>query len=870
MDIRTITTTAEKIRLYRFRKKVFVDEEQRFKADSDQISDLYDSLEETVNLAAFHQDEMVAALRVTLDGAAGLPVDRHWDFKGFRAGLDALAAGFGWLCCTRKFRHKSGLIRSLVAEGARQAGQNGADHILGVIHPPIFDLLHHCFGVKQIGSPFLDPHLGVDMIPIHGRVAEVLRRHAARDCHLPDDAGAPDLAGPDLTAMGILGHYHFLEQALSRNIGILTPGEQERLIRSRIAIPGLGGVGGQHLVTLARSGIGKFTLADFDTFEAPNINRQYGARISGLGRPKTDVMAKEALDINPWLDIRTFPEGVTPDNIDRFLEGVDLVADGMDFFNIEIRRLIFNRARERQIPVVTAGPLGFSTALLVFMPDRGMGFDDYFDLRPGMDRETRLLRFLVGLAPKASQAAYMDPAAVSMGQESGPSTGAACQICSGVLATEALRILLKKQGIRPAPRYFQYDPFTRKFIRGWLPMGNRNPIQKVKLFMVRQMLSRALPQPLPPAPACGRIEKGPVPDAVLDYLIRAGGQAPSGDNCQPWTFAADGQGITVRLAPGADPSFFNVNQAASRLACGAAAENIVLAATRFGLSSSVVCQADRARIALTPSGVAESPLQRFIWTRHTNRTPYSCLPLPDQAREALHKSIEDVPGTRLILVREKQALATLARIIREADLIRFQRRDLHTHFMAMVRFTREAALDSRTGLPLKNLEAGPAGDIFLRTCRPWPMMRAASLIGLDRVAAGMAAKGLRECAAAGLLVCKDFTPDRQILAGRALERLWLTTAREGLSFQPMTAITLFRLRWDWGLKEHFSMAHQQRLGQLWPLYDDLFRTEAGEMPVMLFRLGYGSPAACRTLRRIPDLAGRGIVSQDLTRRDNAG
>ena len=82
----------------------------------------------------------------------------------------------------------------------------------------------------------------------------------------------------------------------------------------------MGGVGGVHLVTLARLGIGKFTLADPDTFEVGNFNRQYGATISNLGRNKAEAMASIALDINPELDLQTTYDAIDESNADRFLE----------------------------------------------------------------------------------------------------------------------------------------------------------------------------------------------------------------------------------------------------------------------------------------------------------------------------------------------------------------------------------------------------------------------------------------------------------------------------------------------------------------------------------------------------------------------
>ncbi len=94
--------------------------------------------------------------------------------------------------------------------------------------------------------------------------------------------------------------------AFSRNIGWVTQAEQAILNTSRIAIAGLGGVGGAHLLTLARLGISKFSISDFDDFDIHNMNRQAGAFMPHMGRPKLDTLAQMVLDINPEIDLRLF------------------------------------------------------------------------------------------------------------------------------------------------------------------------------------------------------------------------------------------------------------------------------------------------------------------------------------------------------------------------------------------------------------------------------------------------------------------------------------------------------------------------------------------------------------------------------------
>src|SRR5580765_5661131 len=113
----------------------------------------------------------------------------------------------------------------------------------------------------------------------------------------------------------------FYKESFQRNRGLIGDDEQQTLRNSCVAVAGAGGAGGLHLLTLARMGVGKFHLADFDQFEYANINRQFGATVSTLGRQKIDVMAEQLKAINPEIELTMFPKGVQPDNINAFLEG---------------------------------------------------------------------------------------------------------------------------------------------------------------------------------------------------------------------------------------------------------------------------------------------------------------------------------------------------------------------------------------------------------------------------------------------------------------------------------------------------------------------------------------------------------------------
>jgi len=277
------------------------------------------------------------------------------------------------------------------------------------------------------------------------------------------------------------------EDAFARNIGWVTGDEQTALRGKRVAIAGLGGVGGAHALTLARLGVGGLNLADFDTFDLVNFNRQAGALVSTLGRAKADVIAEMARDINPGLKLRIFPDGVDVGNLDDFLTGVDVYVDGLDFFAFAARRATFSACARLGIPAITAAPLGMGASLLNFLPGQ-MTFEQYFRLE-GLSEEEQGIRFLLGLSPEMLQRSYLvDRSSVDLHARRGPSTVMACQICAGMAATEALKIMLGRGKVYAAPVSLQFDAYRGRLKRTWRPWGNRGPVQRVAIAIARRQL----------------------------------------------------------------------------------------------------------------------------------------------------------------------------------------------------------------------------------------------------------------------------------------------------------------------------------------------------------------------------------------------
>jgi molybdopterin-synthase adenylyltransferase len=275
--------------------------------------------------------------------------------------------------------------------------------------------------------------------------------------------------------------------AFSRNIGWLTEAEQERLRHKRIAIAGMGGVGGFHLTTLARLGVGKFNIADLDTFEVANFNRQAGAAVSTLGRSKVQTLADMTRDINPECELQLFPDGVQPTNLSRFFEDVDLYVDGLDAFAFDAREMVFAYCAQHNIPATSVAPLGMSAALLNFMP-AGMTFEEYFQLS-GRSNPEKAIRFLVGFAPSLLHRHYLvDATRVNLAAGRGPSTGLSCMLCAGVAAAEAVKILLGRGKVWAAPHGIQFDAFRNRMAHTWRPGGNRHPLNRLAIAIAKRQL----------------------------------------------------------------------------------------------------------------------------------------------------------------------------------------------------------------------------------------------------------------------------------------------------------------------------------------------------------------------------------------------
>ena len=578
--------------------------------------------------------------------------------------------------------------------------------------------------------------------------------------------------------------------AFSRNIGWLSLAEQSLLATKTVAIAGCGGVGGAHAVTLARLGVGRFHLSDFDSFEVENFNRQAGAKMSTLGASKLDTVVKMVLDINPEAYIGTFPEGINEQNIDEFLHGVDVYIDGLDFFALKIRSLMFKKAYAAGVPAITAAPLGMGVSNLNFLPGK-MTFEEYFRFEGASETE-QYLRFFVGLSPARLHSAYLVvPESINLPERKGPSTIMACELCAGVAATQALKLMLNRGKVLAAPRCLQFDAYRNKYTVSWRPLGNANPINKLAIHLGKKHLLNKAPQ------AAAKIR--PETDPLL-YVLDKARWAPSGDNTQCWRFRRTGDlSFDILGNDTRDHVVYDLNGFASNMAHGALLETIRIAATERGFNAQVVAT-DRTdperpvyQLVLKPEPELKvDPLAAYIEARSVQRKPMGTRVLSISEKQQLEASLP--AGFKVLWFETRAERWQFAKLMygnAYTRLIMKEGYDVHSQIIDWgKKFSEDKIPEQALGV-----------DVVTAKMMKWALKSWQRFEFLAKYMGGTIAPRIQldfmtslRCSAHFVLYATDEVPKtlaHQVEAGKALQRFWLMATKLHLGFQPEQTPVLF-------------------------------------------------------------------------------
>jgi len=256
-----------------------------------------------------------------------------------------------------------------------------------------------------------------------------------------------------------------------RNIGFVSAEEQERLRKARIFVCGVGGMGGACIATLLRAGIERYVIADIDTFEISNLNRQVFANLDTIGQQKAEATVKLGQRINPQARFDVFGREWIG-QLDEILGRVDLVINGMD--DIAAGVLLYRAAARAGLTVIDAYAAPLPSVYVtnaadprledrLQYPTRGLQPSDWTDahIRGSFLQE---LIFVMACSTSRHHIDLTVAAEVAAGKRSRMSFAPMVITTGNLMAYEAIGQLLRKKSAAGPLGYF-FNPHTAKIER---------------------------------------------------------------------------------------------------------------------------------------------------------------------------------------------------------------------------------------------------------------------------------------------------------------------------------------------------------------------------------------------------------------------
>ncbi|HEX8082985.1 MAG TPA: ThiF family adenylyltransferase [Solirubrobacteraceae bacterium] len=247
-----------------------------------------------------------------------------------------------------------------------------------------------------------------------------------------------------------------------RNLGWLGETEeqwranQEKLRDATIGIAGAGGIGGAALARLVRMGARHLRIADPEQFEASNVQRQLGASLDTLGRNKAEVTAEQAFALTRDCEIEVFPEGVTADTAEDFVEGCDIVCDQIEIYEIDAKYALHQAFRRSKTchTVIAVATVGHGALVHKYHRD-STPIEDLYEIPEGVPMGPEwAMKLVEGQVPPGLLPSFPSKEAVyewAVDRREVPIHGPSPATCEGVLVDRICKELMDLPGAAEIP-----------------------------------------------------------------------------------------------------------------------------------------------------------------------------------------------------------------------------------------------------------------------------------------------------------------------------------------------------------------------------------------------------------------------------------
>jgi molybdopterin/thiamine biosynthesis adenylyltransferase/nitroreductase len=650
----------------------------------------------------------------------------------------------------------------------------------------------------------------------------------------------------------LLDENEFVRVRTDRNRNKITAEEQALLATKKVGVIGLS-VGQSVCLTLAlERSVGELRIADFDTLDLSNLNR-IRSGVHSLGQAKTVNVAREIAEIDPFLKVTVFPEGVNEGNLERFcMEGgkLDLLIDECD--GVDVKILCRLKAKELRIPVLmdTSDRGMLDVERFDLEPDRPIlhGLIDHLDPRDAAKAKTNeeKLPFVLPIAGMDTLSARMKASMLEI--ESSVATWpqlASSVVMGGGVASDTWRRVALDQ-FSSSGRWF-IDP------EAMVNDGDRKSSTPKRTRRIEGMTSATMEE------IAGRV---PIDQSVLPFeasqaiaLVKAGIQAPSAGNMQPWKVMHRMGHLFLFHDEKLGGSGLDPGGLIPALDTGAFIENMALRAGELGLSLTIdnyPLGDDHRLVAVisrNPGAVRPDRLAAQIPFRCTNRKKGDGRPIDDVTMKELDDATRSIDGCRVHFITEKSDMLALAELIGDAERIRVLHPiGHHEVFQKEIRWSSEEVVRDQAGLDLATMELKLTEQVVFRMAKDATAIAMLSDWDGGKGFKKMTLENIASASALALVSTRSGSRHDLLNAGRAAERMWLAASACGLSVHPCSAPILLAHPIRNG---HVGLFSKSRSESLLAAIDRL--TEAFDLgtrePVFLVRLSYSPSPTARSLRR---------------------
>jgi molybdopterin/thiamine biosynthesis adenylyltransferase len=642
----------------------------------------------------------------------------------------------------------------------------------------------------------------------------------------------------------VLPEEEFVRLRTSRNKHKITEQEQHLLSSKKVGIIGLS-VGQSVALTMSIERVyGHLRIADFDTLELSNLNR-IRKGLDYLGTAKTTMVVREIAEIDPYLKVELFPEGITPDNLDRFLgtggDKLDLLVEECDSFPIKVKARFL--AKARRIPV------------LMDTSDRGMLDVERFDLEPerpllhglvpedvlqnlqGLN-EMQRMSVLFKVVGGETLSGRLKASLLEMNQTltSWPQLASSVNL-GGAVTTDVVRRILLGRAVKSGRFYVDLEsvvPETKETT--YIPPRFLMPGEELREQSITEYLRHWKGEAYC---ALGRED--------IAFVVAEAGKAPSSGNDQPWEFVYRDKALFLFHRKDRSYSFGDFEDIASIQSIGAAVENLRIAAESRGYSIHDEYISDSSSLLKVVIGFKPKPKEPFslelqaylsaISERHTNRIVEPRQEIEPQLLEGLKAVGESVEGTKVYFEQDPEKLAELGRIVSACDKLRVLNPWGHYDFFHReMRWTEEQARERGDGIDIRSLEIAPEMMGAIR------MLKDDEVINTLRAVDGgdgfneISMESFKTASAVGIVIRPTFAGEEFYRGGMAWERLWLKATMEEVAVHPLIAPLYLFPRMVYGKGVGLS---EEKLGELQRLRKDFLEfwsLKEGLGEVFMFKL----------------------------------